>query len=136
MMFEICDMPEKKAEEIVSRCSSEDRSGYRAFMRAGEYWAKGKFICRGFADSGFYCGSIAKRHFRLYVIAVEVAAEGTGLATVLLEDMKRVVASRGVGRITFKTKIGSRAWEWWNRRGAVLSDKGFVGNEAEMEIIL
>lgn len=136
MSFNIEDMSEAAAEAIVSKCSSPDRSSYRSFMMAGEYWAKDKFVCRGLGSSGFYCGSLSKRHFRLYVIAVACSCEGTGLASALLEDMKIRVYSSGRKKITFKTKIGSRALEWWNRRGAVLSDKGFVGDEAEMEIIL
>lgn len=103
-----------------------------AWLRRGYYVNPDKFACEIFADYAFWAGSICKKHFRLYEIAVSKEYQRRGIGKMMIDRIKMLCRSHNLEKITFRTAKDEPAIEFYKAIGGVIV--GDKGNDWEVEI--
>ena len=125
---------EKTVAEIAKECGSKSVKGSVSFLGA-PYISGGKgFVCEVFDDVAFYAGTMCKKHFRLYEMAVRKDAQGRGYGTAMVARMKALCARSGAEKITLRTSREETAIEFYGRVGGVIT--GSKGGDYEVEIFV
>lgn len=89
-------------------------------------------MCEIFDDVGFFAGTMCRKHFRLYELAVKEGAHGGGYGTAMIMRIKQLCQKHGAEKITLRTSKDESAIEFYKKIGGTIV--GVKDNDFEVEI--
>ena len=123
---------EKTVEQIARASGSKAVRGSIAYLRRAHYNNPQTFVCEVFDGQAFYAGSMARKHFRLYEMAVVEGAQGSGYGKLMVARMRALCQKYGAEKITLRTSREEDAINFYHKMGGVVT--GIKDNDYEVEI--
>lgn len=118
--------------QIAKNCGSacvKDTISYitAPFIRGGA-----GFRCEIIDGVAFFAGTLCKKHFRLYEMAVLESEQKKGYGRLMVMRMKKLCSDHGVEKITLRTSKAEGAINFYYRVGGKIV--GEKGEDWEVEI--
>jgi ribosomal protein S18 acetylase RimI-like enzyme len=120
----------EKIEEIAKACGADSVKKSISYISAP--FLRSKLYCEVVDNVGFFAGSIGKKHFRLYELAVKKDFQHKGYGSILLGRIKKICREKNLEKITLRTSRDETAIKFYRRFGAKIV--GIKDNDYEVEI--
>ena len=122
----------KRVDEIAKGSGSESVKGAASYLSIPFIGGGRGFICEIIDNNAFFAGTMCKKHFRLYEMAVRKESQKGGYGTAMLMRMKKLCRKSGVEKITCRTSKKETAINFYMKNGGRIV--GEKGEDFEVEI--
>lgn len=122
----------KAVEDIARNCGARSVKGSIQYLRLPFYRGGNSFICEVFDGVAFFAGTMCKKHFRLYEMAVKTEVQKKGYGKIMVIRMKQLCKKKGAEKITLRTSKEETAIEFYKKVGGRIT--GEKDNDYEVEI--
>lgn len=122
----------KTVEEIARMCGADSVRGSISYISAPFIRENKNFLCEVFDERAFFAGTMCKKHFRLYELAVKDEEHGKGYGKAMLLRIKQLCRQRGVQKITLRTSKDETAIDFYKKIGGTIV--GEKDGDYEVEI--
>lgn len=121
-------------EDIAKNCGADSVKKSISYIGAPFISGNEGFICETFDDVGFFAGTMCKKHFRLYEIAVKEEAHGNGYGKAMILRIKQLCRENGVQKITLRTSKKETAIFFYRRMGGIIVGEKKGDYEVEIKV--
>ena len=123
-----------KVEDIAKNCGADSVEKSVSYISAPFISGNKGFICELFDDVGFFAGTMCKKHFRLYEIAVKEEAHGNGYGKAMILRISQLCRKSGVEKITLRTSKKESAIDFYRRIGGIIVGEKKGDYEVEIKV--
>lgn len=121
-----------KVDSIAKNCGADSVKNSVSYLGVPFISGGRGFVCEIIDDVAFFAGTMCKKHFRLYEMAVDKGSQGSGYGTAMIMRMKQLCRKAGAEKITLRTSKEESAINFYYRIGGRIV--GEKGNDYEVEI--
>lgn len=123
---------EKIVGEIARGCGAKSVKSSISYIGAPFISGNKGFVCEVFDGVGFFAGTMCKKHFRLYELAVKEEEHGKGYGRAMIMRIKQLCRKHGAEKITLRTSKSETAIDFYKKIGGTIV--GEKGDDYEVEI--
>lgn len=124
----------KIINNIARNCGEKSVEKSIDYLRIPFYRNKESFKCEIIDDVAFFAGTMCKKHFRLYEMAVLKEFQGKGYGRIMILRIKKICTKYNVDKITLRTSKSGNALGFYLKNNATIV--GEKDNDWEVEIKL
>ena len=120
----------KVIDDIAKNCGADSVKNTISYLRVPFIGGAG-FVCEIFDDVAFFAGTMCKKHFRLYEMAVREDYQRKGYGRAMILRMRQLCQKAGVEKITLRTSKNETAIQFYKKLGGRIV--GEKDNDYEVE---
>lgn len=137
-MWTVTGYNDEAVKAICYDCGSPVAKQSYNYFRRIDYVTGGKVWSKVWSKEGvavaFYYATRCRDHVRLVEIAVRSAHQRQGIGKMVLYDLLSSMKAAGLNKLTFRTRIGGSAQDFWLHMGARIMD--VKGEDYEMQLTI
>jgi GNAT superfamily N-acetyltransferase len=124
----------KTVEEIARMCGADSVRGSISYISAPFICENKNFLCEVFDERAFFAGTMCRKHFRLYELAVKEDYQKKGYGVAMITRIKQLCRKHGAEKITLRTSKYENAINFYKRIGGTIVGEKDDDYEVEIKV--